>query len=104
MALIKTDVSGEPIASTTRVKRISELGTTLADSYCCEPNGVTFQNTVFFIVTAMKTSNLTIFYSKFCIETVVFMLLVTANVVLRSLIFSALMMETLHSSETLDVT
>jgi hypothetical protein len=36
------------------VKRISQLGTTLA----VEPQGVTTQKTAFFIVTAGKTSNL----------------------------------------------
>jgi hypothetical protein len=44
MALVRTDVSEEPSASFIRVTKIGELGTTLA---------------AFFIVAAVKTSNLT---------------------------------------------
>jgi hypothetical protein len=47
MALARTDVSEEISASFIRVKRIGEL----------EPHGVTSQKTLFFIVTAMKTSS-----------------------------------------------
>jgi hypothetical protein len=79
-ALVKADDSEELIASITRGKRVRELGTTLAvtnnlfQEWCLlgcyavwflqEPHGVTTQKTPFFIVTAVKTSNLTIF-SKF---------------------------------------
>jgi hypothetical protein len=45
VALVRTDVSEEPGASFIRVTKICELGTT--------------QKTPFFIVTAVKTSNLT---------------------------------------------
>jgi hypothetical protein len=54
VAVVRTNTSEERIASVIRVKRINELATTLA-----LPHGVTFQNTSFFIITAMKTSNLT---------------------------------------------
>jgi hypothetical protein len=54
VALVRTDVSEKLIASIIRVTRISELGTTLAVT-----SGVTSQKTAFFIVTAVKTSNLT---------------------------------------------
>jgi hypothetical protein len=47
VALVRTDVSEEPGASFIRVTRIGELGTTQA------------AKTPFFIVTAVKTSNLT---------------------------------------------
>jgi hypothetical protein len=50
VALVKTDVSEELSVSFIRVTRIGELGTTLA---------VTSQKTPFFIVIAVKTSNLT---------------------------------------------
>jgi hypothetical protein len=53
VALVRTDVSEEPGASFIRVTKIGELGTTQ------EPHGVTTQKTQFFIVTAVKTSNLT---------------------------------------------
>jgi hypothetical protein len=72
VALVRTDVSEELSASTIRVTRIGELGTTLAVTsnrrtlrrnkkcrFLQEPHGVTSQKTPFFIVTAMKTSNLT---------------------------------------------
>jgi hypothetical protein len=54
VALIRTDVSEERIASIIRVKRISEIGTFLK-----EPHGVISQKTALFIVTALKASNLT---------------------------------------------
>jgi hypothetical protein len=47
VALVRTDVSEEPGASYIRVSQ--------------EPHGVTSQKTPFFIVTAVKTSNLTNF-------------------------------------------
>jgi hypothetical protein len=66
VALVRTDVSEELSSSIIRVTRISELGTTLADTgnkakplFLQEPYGITSQKTPFFIVTAMKTSNLT---------------------------------------------
>jgi hypothetical protein len=49
VALVRTDVSEEPGASFIRVTKIGELGTTQAAT----------QKTPFFIVTAVKTSNLT---------------------------------------------
>jgi hypothetical protein len=80
VALVRTDVSEEISTSFIRVTRIGELGTTLAlllftDS--CHPDeggaklfrnvgsykshmALTSQKTPFFIVTAVKTSNLTI--------------------------------------------
>jgi hypothetical protein len=81
VALVRTDVSEEHIASIIRVTRISDLGTTLVitsnrstlrrntrDCYRCfyfaetsvvtRTDGVTFKNTAFFIVTAVKTSDL----------------------------------------------
>jgi hypothetical protein len=54
VALVKTDVSEELSASIIRVARIGEL-----DRFLQEPHGVTSQKTPFFIVTAVKTSNLT---------------------------------------------
>jgi hypothetical protein len=81
VALVKTDVSEELSASFIRVTRIGELGTTQAVtsnrrtlrasvasySWCCSSetsvltraHGVSSQKTPFFIVTAVKTSNLT---------------------------------------------
>jgi hypothetical protein len=47
VALVRTDVSEELRASIIRVTRIAE------------PHGATSQRTPFFIVTAVKTSNLT---------------------------------------------
>jgi hypothetical protein len=63
VALVRTDVSEEFSASFIRVTRIGELGTTLAVTsnrrrLFQEPHGVTSQKTLFFIVTAVKTSNL----------------------------------------------
>jgi hypothetical protein len=57
VALVRTDVSEEPGASFIRVTRIGDLGTTQAEPQ--EPHGVTSQETPFFIVTAVKTSNIT---------------------------------------------
>jgi hypothetical protein len=55
VALVRTDVSEELSASFIRVKRIGELGTTLAVTN----NRRTLRiNTPFFIVTAVKTSTL----------------------------------------------
>jgi hypothetical protein len=54
VALVRTVVSEELGISFIRVTRIGELGTTLA-----EPHSVTSQKTPFFIVTGVKTSNLT---------------------------------------------
>jgi hypothetical protein len=53
VALIRTDVS-EELSASIRATRIGELGTTLA-----VPHGVTSQKIPFFIVTAVKTPNLT---------------------------------------------
>jgi hypothetical protein len=50
VALVRTDVSEECVASI-RMERFSELGTT--------PHVVTSQKTALFIVTAVKTSDLT---------------------------------------------
>jgi hypothetical protein len=76
VALVRTNVSEEPSAFFIRVTRIGELGTTLAatstDSchpdeggakflqhwFLQKPHGVTSPKTPFFIVTAVKTSNL----------------------------------------------
>jgi hypothetical protein len=59
VVLVRTDVSEELSASVIRVTRIGELGTTLAVTSnrrtLQEPYGVTYQKTVFFIVTAMNT-------------------------------------------------
>jgi hypothetical protein len=71
VALPRTDVSEECINSIIRVKRISKLGTLAVTNnrntlgrnikrrVLQEPYGVTSQKTPFFIVTAVKTSNLT---------------------------------------------
>jgi hypothetical protein len=65
MALVRTDVSKELIASVIRETRIAEIRTTLAVSTNRRtlrrntPHGVTSQKTPFFIVTAVKTKNLT---------------------------------------------
>jgi hypothetical protein len=76
VARVKTDVSEEPSASFIKVTRIGELGTTLAATsnrrtlrrlflrsvrrFLQEPRGVTSQKTLFFIVTVVKASNLTL--------------------------------------------
>jgi hypothetical protein len=87
VALVRSDVSGEFIAYFTRVTRIGELGTTLAVTsnrrtlrrntchpeeggakffrkvgFLQEPHIATSQKTPFFIVTAVKTSNLARIY------------------------------------------
>jgi hypothetical protein len=63
VAFVRTDVSEEPGASFIRVTKIGALGTTQAATsnrrFLQEPHGVTTQKTPFFIVTAVKTSNLT---------------------------------------------
>jgi hypothetical protein len=72
VALVRTNVSKELSTSFIRMTRISELGTTLAVTstrrtcevppkhrFLQEPHGVTSQKTPFFIVTTVKTSNLT---------------------------------------------
>jgi hypothetical protein len=71
LALVRTDVSEAPSAYFIRVTRIGELGTsavtsnrrTLRSNTLCrflkEPHGVTSNKTPFFIVTAVKPSNLT---------------------------------------------
>jgi hypothetical protein len=61
VTLVRTDVSEEPGASFIRVTKIIELPTTKAatSNRRTLPHGVTTQNTPFFIVTAVKTSNLT---------------------------------------------
>jgi hypothetical protein len=82
VALVRTEVLEELSASFIRVSRISELGITLAVTsvflvhwflspwwrrryvtpkrrFLQEPHGVTSQKTQFFIVTAVKTPNLT---------------------------------------------
>jgi hypothetical protein len=55
-ALVRTDVS-----EVIRVTKIGVLGTTQAttSNRHTEPHGITTQKTPFFIVTTMKTSNLT---------------------------------------------
>jgi hypothetical protein len=53
VAHVRKDVSEEPGTSFVRVTKIGALGTTQ------EPHGVTTQKTPFFIVTAVKASNLT---------------------------------------------
>jgi hypothetical protein len=58
VVLVRNDVSEEIMASFIRVTRICELGTTLAVTIQ-EPHGITSQKTPFFIVTAVKTSNVT---------------------------------------------
>jgi hypothetical protein len=63
VALVRTDVSEEPGSSFIRATKIGELGTTQAATpkrrFLQEPHGVTTLKTPFFIVTAVKTSNLT---------------------------------------------
>jgi hypothetical protein len=62
VALERTDVSEERIAFNIRVTRIGELGTDVSEErrFLQKPHGVTSQKTPFFIVTAVKTSNLTL--------------------------------------------
>jgi hypothetical protein len=67
VALVRIDVSEELSASIIWVTRIGALGITLAVTskrrtlrrFLQEPHGVSSQKTLFFIVTAVKTSNLT---------------------------------------------
>jgi hypothetical protein len=60
VALVRTDVSEKISAPFIRVTRLGDLGTTVAlTSNRQEPHGVTYQKTAFFIVIAVKTSNLT---------------------------------------------
>jgi hypothetical protein len=68
VCFLRTEVSEEQILSNIRVKRIGELGTTLAvtsnrSTLLVTGNfanvNVTSQKTAFFIVTAVKASNLT---------------------------------------------
>jgi hypothetical protein len=75
MALVRTGVSEELSTSIIRVRRIGELGTLAATGNRCtlrrnafiqEPLGVTSQKTPFFIVTAVKTSNLTLYFTCLC--------------------------------------
>jgi hypothetical protein len=70
VALVRTDVSEELSAFFIRVTRIGELGTTLAVTsnrltlrtnkkyFLQKPHDVRSQKTPFFIVTSVKTSNL----------------------------------------------
>jgi hypothetical protein len=65
VALVRIDVSEERSASIIRVTRIGKLGTTLAVTsnrrtrFLQETHFVTSRKTAFFIVTAVKASNLT---------------------------------------------
>jgi hypothetical protein len=75
VALIRTDVTEERSSSVIRVTRIGELGTLAVTSnrrtlryvppkrrFLQEPHVITSQKTPFFIVTALKTSDLTLCY------------------------------------------
>jgi hypothetical protein len=64
VALVRIDVSEELSASFIRVTRIGELGTTKC-RFLQEPHDVTSQKTPFFIVTAVKTSDLRSFYTSY---------------------------------------
>jgi hypothetical protein len=74
MSLLKTDVSEEPGASTVKLEIISELRTTLTiTSYL-----TTSHKIALFKVTAVKTSNLTIYFPNNIsghIQTLVFALI-----------------------------
>jgi hypothetical protein len=62
VALVRTDVSEELSTSIIRLTRMGELGRTDVPPkrrFLQEPHGVTSQKMTFFIVTAVKTSNLT---------------------------------------------
>jgi hypothetical protein len=61
VALVRTDISEELSASIIGLTRIGELGMLAVTSNRLMLHGITFQKTAFFIVTAMKTSNLTFF-------------------------------------------
>jgi hypothetical protein len=74
VALVRADVSEELSASIIRVTRICELGTLAVTSNRrtlqrnIKPHGVTSQKTVYFIVTAVKTSNQTLLgYEEWCL-------------------------------------
>jgi hypothetical protein len=77
VALVRTDVSEEYRASFFRVTRVGELGTSLGVTSkrrtlrkpLQELHGVTSQKTPFFIVTAVKTSNITYFSSLILVFT-----------------------------------
>jgi hypothetical protein len=59
---IRKDVSEEPSPTIISATRIGDLGTTLAvtgNRCTLRSNGVTCQETAFFIITAVKTPNLT---------------------------------------------
>jgi hypothetical protein len=60
-SFVRTDVSEDLSASTIRVIRIGELVHLVPPKRLLlqEPHGVTSQKTAFFIVTTVKTSNLT---------------------------------------------
>jgi hypothetical protein len=61
--LVRTDVSEERIASTIRVRRIGELWTLAVTSHrrtLRRKRCITSQNTAFFIVSAVRTTNLTV--------------------------------------------
>jgi hypothetical protein len=73
VALVRTDVLEESIASIIRVTRIGEGGTSAVTSnqstrLLQEPHGVTSQDSAFFIVTTVKTLNITwsLFFSYIC--------------------------------------
>jgi hypothetical protein len=62
MALVRNDVSAVPGVSVIRVTKIGELVHRQVPPkrrFLQEPHGVTTQKTPFFIVTVVKTSNLT---------------------------------------------
>jgi hypothetical protein len=83
VTLVRTDVSDGPIASITKVKRVGDLGITLA---------VTSNRST------LRRKKKEIFLRS------VLRLLVTANVVVSSTILATLIMETKRSSETLVIT
>jgi hypothetical protein len=60
VAIVITEVSEEPGASFIRVTKIGELVHQVPPKhrFLQEPHGITTQKTPFFIVTAVKTSNL----------------------------------------------
>jgi hypothetical protein len=79
VTLVRTDVSVEHVSSIINVRGIGELGTTLTVTssrsslrtvppkrrFLQEPHSVSSQKTAFFIVTAVKTSNLTCNYGNY---------------------------------------
>jgi hypothetical protein len=62
VALVKSDVSEELSASIIKVTKIGELGT--KRQFLQGLHGVTSHKTLFFIVTAVKTSNLEKFVTR----------------------------------------